>query len=119
MGIHLLGDEYICNRQQCGYQGPTGREIRESVLRDIPSLSRGVGCVCAPALIVTLAILGALLFSSEPSLGWIGLLAGGGLGALIVYGVKQLNTCPACETGALERVNSARGQEFLKRNRTT
>ena len=108
-------DEYVC---KCGYQGPSRDEIRRSVIGHVPSASQGYGCVCGTALILGLVILGAFLGSIDPSLGWLGAIGGGAIGALIIYGLRRVKQCPACETGALERVNSDQGKKLLKRNRS-
>ena len=108
-------DEYVC---KCGYQGPTRDEIRRSVIGDVPHASQGYGWICGTALILGFVILGAFLGSIDPSLGWLGAIGGGAIGALIIYGLRQVKQCPACETGALERVNSDLGQKLLEQNRS-
>ena len=112
---HLQDDEYVC---KCGYQGPARDEIRRSVIGEVPNVSQVYGCICSTALILGFAILGAFLGSIDPSLGWLGAIGGGAIGALIIYGLRQVKQCPACETGALERVNSDRGEKLLEQNRS-
>ncbi len=106
--------EYVCDREQCGYVGaPKESDRAEKVAKTTCGL-----LACGPlAAIILGLILGVLLSLIHSALVWVGFILGAALAVLMIIGEATRSSCPACERGHLESVDTERGRALLSRAR--
>ncbi len=108
--------EYICDRDQCGYEGPRIRGTGELWTKVWKSASWLM--IAGPCLGIVFGLVLAIpLYFVHEGLAALGFL----MGVLIAVGAILVRTtrdkCPACNRGTLIEQNSVRGQALLLRNR--
>ena len=108
-------EEFVCDREQCGYQGPVSSG---DTAQKVGSTACGL-LTCRPwAAIIFGFIFAILLGLIHEALMWVGFAAGVIFAILVIVGNTSRSSCPACKRGHLERVTSERGQALTRRNKT-
>ena len=108
-------EEFICDREQCGYQGPLSSG-------DTAAKVGNTACgllTCGPWAAIFFGVIFAVLLGLiHEALMWVGFAVGVIIAILVIIGNTSRSSCPACNRGNLESVTSERGQALVRRNKT-